>query len=314
MANAKTKTVWSVIFDYLMVALGMMMFVVAWSIFLMPNNLIGGGVAGICAIIYYATGISIGLTNFIINAILLTVGFFILGRGFSIKTVYAIILSSIGFAVFPQHISQEFVTAFVLNNGKMLCTIVGGLMTGVGIGITFTHGGSTGGTDIIAMMINKYRNISPGRLLLMMDVVIIGSSFLIPSYLPNGDVMDFSNKLAVVFYALILVAVNSFTVDFYLTGSKQSVQIYIFSKNPAKLADEIAFTLDRGVTLLRSRGWYHKQEGEVILVVARKTDLNMILSHIKISDPSAFVSVTSAMGVYGLGFDTIKQRSKNKQI
>lgn len=301
------------LYDYLVISLGVSLYVGAWAIFLMPNNLIGGGVSGLSAIVYYATGISMGITNFTVNALLLVIAFFILGRGFGLKTIYAIVLSSVFLQFFPMWIPTDFVQEFTLDNGKMLCVMMGGAMTGLGIGLTFTHGGSTGGTDIVAMIINKYRDITPGRLLLMLDFVIILSSLLIPSYLPDGTLLGFSGKVANVMYALVLVAVNSYTVDMYLTGSKQSVQIMIFSKDYEKLADEIAFSLNRGVTLIKSRGWFNKQESEVLLVVARKNDLSLILSHIKESDPNAFISVSSVMGVYGLGFDVIKNKKVKKQ-
>lgn len=301
------------LYDYLVISLGVSLYVGAWAIFLMPNNLIGGGVSGLSAIVYYATGISMGITNFTVNALLLVIAFFILGRGFGLKTIYAIVLSSVFLQFFPMWIPTDFVQEFTLDNGKMLCVMMGGAMTGLGIGLTFTHGGSTGGTDIVAMIINKYRDITPGRLLLMLDFVIILSSLLVPSYLPDGTLLGFSGKVANVMYALVLVAVNSYTVDMYLTGSKQSVQIMIFSKDYEKLADEIAFSLNRGVTLIKSRGWFNKQESEVLLVVARKNDLSLILSHIKESDPNAFISVSSVMGVYGLGFDVIKNKKVKKQ-
>lgn len=309
----KKNKVLSMLYDYLVISLGVSLYVGAWSIFLMPNNLIGGGVSGLSAIVYYATGISMGITNFTVNALLLVIAFFILGRGFGLKTIYAIVLSSVFLQFFPMWIPTDFVQEFTLDNGKMLCVMMGGAMTGLGIGLTFTHGGSTGGTDIVAMIINKYRDITPGRLLLMLDFVIILSSLLVPSYLPDGTLLGFSGKVANVMYALVLVAVNSYTVDMYLTGSKQSVQIMIFSKNYEKLADEIAFSLNRGVTLIKSRGWFNKQESEVLLVVARKNDLSLILSHVKETDPNAFISVSSVMGVYGLGFDAIKNKKIKKQ-
>lgn len=300
----------TVITDYLFITAGMLLFVGSWSMFLVPNNLMGGGVSGICSIIYYAVGWSMGITNFAINAVLLVAAFFVLGRGFGVKTIYAIIISSLFFQFAPDFIPKDFIAEFTQNNGKLLCVIFGGAMTGVGIGMAFTHGGSTGGTDIIAMMVNKYRDITPGRLLLMMDAVIICSSLLFPSHLPDGSLQPFSEKLAVVVYALVMVGINSYTVDLYLTGSKQSVQIYVFTKKVEEMSDMIAFQMDRGVTLLKSRGWFHKQESEVIMVIAKKTDLSEILSKIKEIDPRAFISVTSAMGVYGLGFDTIKKKRR----
>lgn len=312
MPSISKSKIWTAIVDYVVITLGVCSYVGAWSVFLMPNNLIGGGVSGLSAIVYYATGISMGVTNFTVNALLLIIAFFILGKGFGVKTIYAIIMSSLALEFFPMWIPHDFVMEFVQENGKMLCVVMGGVMTGLGIGLTFVRGGSTGGTDIVAMIINKYRDITPGRLLLMLDFIIILSSMLIPSYLPDGSQMGFTGKVANVIYALVLVAVNSYTVDIYLTGSKQSVQIMIFSKRYELLADEIAFNLKRGVTLVKSRGWFNKQESEVLLVVARKTDLSQILARIKELDPAAFISVTSVMGVYGLGFDVIKNKSAKK--
>lgn len=307
-----SKKALTLITDYLVITLGVLSYVSAWAVFLIPNNLLGGGVSGLCAIIYYATGISMGVSNLVINSVLLIVGTWVLGHGFGIKTIYAIIASSLGLAFLPGLIPTEFVEGFVLENGKMLCTIIGGLMAGLGIGLTFTHGGSTGGTDIIALMINKYRNISPGRLLLLLDAFIITLSLIVPSYQADGSLLPFSQKFANVIYAFILVSVNSYTVDLYLTGTKQSVQMFIFSKKPEVVADAIAYDMHRGVTMLRSRGWHLKQENEVITVVARKTDINPILRCIKAIDPDAFVSIANVMGVYGLGFDTFKDKKSNK--
>lgn len=309
MAAIKKQSVWHTLNDYAFITLGILLYVLAWDVFLIPNNLMGGGVSGICAMIQYATGINMGLSNIVINSILIITALFVVGRGFSVKTVYAIVISSVGFAYMPRVIPLDIALDFAQENGKLLCTIIGGAMTGVGIGFTFTHGGSTGGTDIVAMMINKYRSFSPGRLLLAMDFVIISASLFVPSYDAAGVEVSFLNKFAVAIYAFVLVAVNGYTVDLYLTGSKQSVQVYIFSKKYEELSDAIAFGLDRGVTLLNAMGWFHKQDSKVIMVIARKTDLNIILRRVKEVDPDAFISVTSAMGVYGLGFDTIKGKT-----
>jgi len=308
LSEKKNRTI-TVLLDYLVITFGILLYVGAWAIFLLPNNLLGGGVSGLCAILYYATGIPMGVMNFVINAVLLVIAFIILGHGFGIKTIYAIILSSIGLTFLPGLIPQQFVSTFSVENGKMLCTIIGGIMTGLGIGLTFTHGGSTGGTDIVALVINKYRSTPPGRLLFCIDMVIIFSSLVVPSYTSSGEAVPFVQKVANAIYALVMVGVNSYAVDLYLTGTKQSVQLFIFTKKKETVADAIAFDLDRGVTMLRSRGWFHKEESEVLMVVARKTDLNTILRCIKSIDPKAFVTVSSAMGVYGQGFDVIKDRS-----
>jgi len=314
MAQFNFNKLFKTLSDYFVITLGLGMYVLAWSLFLLPNNLIGGGVSGMSAIIYYATGFSMGITNLLINAFLLILGFFIIGAGFGFKTIYAILVSSFGLAFLPGVIPQDFVNTFVMENGKILCTIMGGVMTGIGIGLTFSRGGSTGGTDIVALIVNKYFNVSPGRLILMIDVFIILSSLFVPSYTSDGTRVTMVVKVANAIYAFIMVGVNGYSLDLFLTGTKQTVQIYVFSKEYEKLSDMVVNELHRGVTLLRSRGWYHKQESEVMIVVARKTDLSLILRRIKEVDPTAFITVTSAMGVYGQGFDTIKEKRLKKAL
>jgi uncharacterized membrane-anchored protein YitT (DUF2179 family) len=278
--------------------------VLGWSIFILPNSLVGGGVTGISAIIQYWTGFEISYSYFIINAVLLIVGFLILGGGFGVKTIYAIVVSSLLFKVVPGLIPESFIQEIAINNGPMLCCIIGGALDGVGMAMTFANGGSTGGTDIVALIINKYRSISPGKIIVLMDIIIIASSMIVPS---DGT---WGSKLAVVIYGFIMSGVLSFTLDMVLSGNKQSVQILIFSKYYDVIADRITQEAGRGVTILNSRGWYTKEEGKVAIVVARKNESSYILSIIKEVDKNAFLSVGNVMGVYGKGFEQIKSGLK----
>jgi len=306
------KTIFTHIKEYLLITLGIIIFTLGWSIFLVPNNIVGGGVTGIAAIVQYATNgfIKIGYTYFVVNLVLIVLGLKILGPGFGGKTIYAIILASIGLNVFQQVIPTSFIQEIALNNGKLMSVIMGGIMVGIGIGMSMSQGGSTGGTDIIALIVNKYRNVSPGRMILMMDVVIILSSLLVPSYTQDGQLMPLVEKILTVVYGLILVAINSTVLDYYLSGSRQSVQLFILSKKHAEIADAITNELHRGVTVLEGKGWYTKENTEVLMVLTRKTDLNLLLKYIKAIDANAFLSVNSVTGVYGKGFDTIKSKSK----
>ena len=301
--------------EYFLITLGILLFVLGWTIFLVPNNLVGGGVTGIASIIQYATGgaIKIGYSYFAINAILLVVALFTLGKSFGAKTVYAIVLASVGLNLFQTLIPHEFVQTLAIDNGKLMCVIIGGIMAGVGIGMTISQGGSTGGTDIIALMVNKYRNISPGRMILATDVVIILSSMLIPSYTTDGGLVPFTDKIITVVYGLVLIAICSSVLDLYLSGSRQSVQLFIFSHKYKEIADAITRDLHRGVTALDGKGWFTQADTQVLMVLTRKTDLNILLKMIKVIDSDAFVSVSSVTGVYGKGFETIKMaRSKKK--
>lgn len=300
--------------EYSLITLGILLYVVAWAIFLVPNNLVGGGVSGVASIVQYGTNgfIKIGTTYFFINAILLIIALFILGKSFGGKTVYAVIVASIGLNVLQDVIPREIVQALAVDNGKLMSTIMGGIMAGVGIGLTMSQGGSTGGTDIIALIVNKYRNVSPGRMILWMDVVIILSSMLVPSYTADGTLLPWTEKVTTVVYGFILVMVNSTVIDLYLSGSKQSVQLFILSRKFEQIADVITHDLHRGVTVLDGKGWYTKNNTEVLMVLTRKSDLSILLRTIKSIDPDAFLSVASVTGVYGKGFDSIKGKVKGK--
>ena len=295
--------------EYALVSVGVIAYALGWTIFLLPNNLVGGGVSGFASILMYATGIPMGVTYFVLNILLLLIGTKILGTGFGGKTIYAIVATSVLLSLMPNLIPMEFIHDFAVSNGKMICTLLGGVIAGVGIGLTMSQGGSTGGTDIIALVWCKFHPSSPGRVILIIDIGIIASSLLFPSYTDNGELLPLAEKLAVVVYGLILVTVSGYAVDLYLSGSKQSVQAFIFTKKVTEMADAIAFDMKRGVTVIPAKGWYSKEEKQVIMVVTRKADLNILLRFVKAIDPDAFLSVSTIMGVYGQGFDTIKVKT-----
>lgn len=304
--NLSQKNMWRTFKEYSILTLGITIYVLGWVIFLTPNNLIGNGVTGISSIIQYAVGIKIGYSFFAINAVLLLTAFFILGTSFGGKTIYAIVLASVGLNVLQGLIPETVINTLAIQNGKLMSTIMGGMMVGIGIGMSISQGGSTGGTDIIALIVSKYRNISPGRMILAMDVVIILSSLLVPSYKPSGELVPFAEKVTTVVYGLLLVTINGYVIDLYLAGSKQSVQLFIMSKKYEQIADGITEELHRGVTVLPAQGWYTKNESHILMVITRKSDLNFLLKYVKLIDNDAFLSVSSVTGVYGNGFDNIK--------
>ena len=301
----------TIIKEYLLITLGVTLYALGWAVFLTPNHMIGGGVTGFASIIEYAFGIEIAITYFVVNIILLLVGTKILGTGFGFKTIYAIIMTSVMLAVTKEFIPVDFVTEFS-QDSKIVCTVLGGIMAGVGIGLSMSQGGSTGGTDIIALVWCKFRPASPGRAILIIDIIIILSSLMFPSYSDEAStqLIPFAEKLAIVVYGLMQVTVCGYAIDLYVSGSKQSVQVFIFTKKVNEMADAIAFDMKRGVTMIPAKGWFSKEEKQVLMVVTRKTDLNLLLRYVKSIDPDAFLSVSSVMGVYGQGFDSIKVKSK----
>lgn len=286
----KPDKVMAVLWDYFLMTVGSVIFCMAWTSFLIPNGLASGGLTGFCTIVQYGTGIPVGWTYPVLNVLLLILGFFTLGKAFGFKTIYVIALTSILFEVLPK-----FPQLQVLMDEKFLVALVGASLESVGLGLVLLRGGSSGGTDIIAMMINKYWPISPGRVYLITDVFIIALLLFVPG-----------KGLVDMIYSYVVMLGFSFGVDFVLLGNKSSVQILVFSSKYQQIADHIITNVHRGVTALQSVGWYSQKESKVLLIIARKYQMNEVVNEIKNIDRKAFISVSTAMSVYGEGFEEVK--------
>ena len=274
------------------------MFCFAWTSFLIPNGLASGGLTGLCTIIQYGTGIPIGWTYPILNVLLLILGFLSLGKGFGFKTIYVIGLTSILFEILPQ-----FPNLMVLMDEKLLVCLVGASLEAIGLGLIMLRGGSSGGTDILALMINKYWPVSPGKVYLYSDMLIISLLLLVPE-----------KGLVDLIYAFVVMLGFSFGVDFVLLGNKSSVQILVFSSKYEEIADHIIHQVHRGVTAIQSVGWYSQQESKVLLIISRKHQMNEVVNEIKNIDRKAFISVSTAMSVFGEGFEEVKTGINIKKI
>ena len=314
MTTKKKTSILTLIKEYALVTLGMLLYVLAWTVFLMPNNLVGGGISGLSAMIQYATNgvLKSGYTYFVINVVLLIIGLFTLGKQFGIKTVYAIVITSVGLNVFQDLIPAEICQTLAVDNGKLISCMMGGALVGVGIGIAMSVGGSSGGTDIIALIVNKYRNVSVGKMILLMDVVIICSSIVMPSYTADGELLPFATKISNVVYGLLMVYLTSTCIDLYLSGARQSNQLLILSSRYEQIADMITHDMHREVTVLEGEGWFTKQPAKVLMCIVSKGESNVLLRYIKSVDSKAFVSVSTVGAVYGKGFEKIKGDSSSK--
>ena len=294
----KPNKILAILWDYFLISVGTLIFCLVWTSFIQPNGLTSGGLTGLCTIIQYATNgaIPIGVTYPIINGGLLVLGFLCLGASFGFKTIYVIALSSILFSVLPNFNGEVWsLNLRVLMNNKLLVVLVGAFMESIGIGLVLLRGGSTGGTDIVAMIINKYWPISPGKVYLYSDIFIIASLLLVPG-----------THIEDLVYAYVLMLGFSFGVDYVLLGDKSSVQILVFSSKYQQNADHIIHDVRRGVTALQSVGWYSQKESKVLLIIARKHQMNEVVNEIKFIDKKAFISVSTAMSVYGEGFEEVK--------
>ena len=294
----KAKNVFSVIWDYILLSLGTLLYCMGWTSFLIPNGIASGGLTGLCTILQFGTGIPIGWSFPILNTLLLIVGVIFLGKAFGFKTIYVIALSSVLFEILP-HFPVLEVTDIP---DKIMVALIGGAMESIGIGLTILRGGSTGGTDIIAMVVNKYWPVSPGRVYLITDLFIISLMLLVPD-----------KGIVVMIYGFVVMIVFSFGVEYVLLGNKSSVQILVFSPKYQEIADHIINNVHRGVTALQSVGWYSQAESKVLLIISRKHQMNEVINEIMKIDKKAFISVSSANSVYGEGFEEIKTGLKLKK-
>lgn len=277
--------------EYITIVIGLSLYALGWTGFLLPHEITTGGVTGIGALIFFANGTPVAVTYFLINILLLVMSVKVFGWKFSLKTIFGVFTLT-----FFLTIAQKLITEPLLIEEPFMATIIGGVLTGIGIGIVLTAGGSTGGTDIIALTINKYRNITPGRAMLICDMVIISASYLL------------FQSVEKILFGITTQIVSNFFVDFVVNGVRQSVQFLIFSKKYDEIAERINIDLHRGVTILDGIGSYSKEPVKVLVVLARKNESIKIFRIVKQTDPNAFVSQSSVIGVYGEGFDIIKSK------
>jgi len=295
--------------DYVIITLGLILYSLGFTIFLLPYKIVTGGVAGISAIAFYATGFPVEYTFFGINVVLGVLALRILGWKFLSKTIYAFCLLSFILGLFQELMPVDETGHYVKILGEeqqFMALILGCTMTGSALAIVFLSGGSTGGTDIIAASINKYRNISLGTVLTFTDLLIISSCLLIPQF---GDMLQ---RAHMVVFGLCTMFVENFMLDYLMNRRRQSVQFMIISSKWKEIADAIGTQMDHGVTILDGHGWYTGQERKVLCILARRSESADIFRLIKMIDTRAFVSQSAVIGVFGEGFDQIKIDVKKK--
>lgn len=276
--------------DYLMIALGMTLYAIGWTVFLLPNDITTGGVPGIASIVFWATGINVQYTYFAINGALLIASLIVLGWKFSVKTIFAVMVMTFILPIIQGATSD----LHLLNDQPFMACVIGASFCGSGIGIAFSANGSSGGTDIIAAIINKYRDITLGRVILMTDMVITSSSYFV--------LHDWEK----VVYGFATLYISSFVLDQVVNSARQSVQFFIISKRYEEIGHRINKDLHRGVTVIDGTGMYTGLGVKMMFVLAKKRESTTIFRLIKDIDPEAFVSQSAVIGVYGEGFDHIK--------
>ncbi len=282
--------------DYAIIAIGMVSYAIGWNLFLLPTNVTASGLPGISSIIYWATGIPVQVPYFVINTCLLIAALKILGRKFCAKTIFAVITLT----ALTSFCSQYMKDIQLLQDQPLWAAILGAVFCGCGVGLGLSSGGSTGGTDIVATIVNKYRDISLGRVIMICDLFIISSSYFVV------------HDLEKVLYGYVVLYVQAFCIDQVVNSRRRSVQFFIISKKYIEIGKRINVDAQRGVTVVDASGFYSGQEVKMLFVLAKQRQSQTIFRLIEEIDPQAFVSQSAVIGVYGNGFDQIKHKHKDK--
>lgn len=275
--------------NYIFIFIGLAMFAFGWSAFLIPYGVAGGGVAGAASIIYFANNnIPVGLTTFLMNAILIAIAWRVLGTKFCVNSLICTVVLSSFFTLFQSIITEPVV------DDMFMSVIIGSVIAAFGVGMSINGGGNTGGVDIVALMIGKYRSISYGRVSLFTNVLIVGCSYFV--------VQDIQKLV----YSFVVLLVSIIVSDIVIDGYRQTYQFMVFSKKNDEIASKINTKLHRGASFLKGYGSYNHLESDVLLIVAHRTDKSSITRIIKDIDPDAFITITKTASVFGKNFDNIK--------
>ena len=275
--------------DYLIITVGLVLFAVGFTGFIMPNQIVVGGLGGVGLLFKYAFGLPVFVTFLLGNSIMMVLAWFILGKGYVFRALYGVVGVTLLMGV-----AENLITEAIVHTDPLITSIIGAVCSGTGLGLVYTRNASTGGTDILGAIITKYRYISMGRGLLYIDLIIVSSSYLL------------FQSFEKIIYGLIVVSVMYYTVDLVINGARQSVQFIIFSSRYNEIASHVNSELNRGCTVLEGTGWYSQQPQKVLIILARKTESTSIFRLVKRIDENAFISQSNVVGVYGKGFDQMK--------
>lgn len=296
------KEVWAELRDFIMISIGSALYCAAVTFFMLPYELTTGGVSGVSLVVYYCSGIPVQLTYAAINVVFLLAAVKVLGWRFCVKTIFAVSMSTLWLWLF-QFLARDPVTQalpHLVGDELFMACVLGSIIMGVGLSFCFLANGSMGGTDIIAAMVNKYKDVSLGQMIMSCDIIIISSCYFV------------FNDWQRVIFGFVFLILSSITLDYCVRRQHQSVEFKIFSRNHTGIAAEIT-RHGFGVTVLEGKGWWTQTERKVLICIVRKSHTREVMRYIKKIDPYAFFSVTRVQSVYGEGFDTVKTRLDNQK-
>lgn len=296
--------------DYIFIIFGLLLYSVGFTAFILPHQIVIGGLSGVGTLVYFATNglISVAVTQYACNLLLLAMAFKLVGRTFVTRTIFGATFVAVFIGVLEN---------FFMNLGHpiledvTMSAVLGAILCGLGVGTVFIHNGSSGGTDIVAAMVSKVSNVSIGRTMIVTDMLIVTCSFFLPF---DGDLQQrFEVKVPLIVYGWVVTFIIAYCTDMIINTNRQATQFIIFSHKWQEIADRVNKEARRGVTVLDGEGWYSKKPVKMLMVWSRKIEAVTIFRIVKSIDPEAFITQANVNGVYGNGFDTMKVKLKNKK-
>ena len=296
--------------DYIIIVFGLMLYGVGFTAFILPHEIVIGGLSGVGTLVYFGTNgvIPVAVTQYACNIMLLVGAFKLVGKNFVLRTIFGATVISLSIGVFETIFMR---LGHPLIQDMSMSAILGAILCGLGIGIVFVHNGSSGGTDIVAAMVSKVSNVSIGRTMIFCDMLIVTCSIFLPF---EGDIEQrIEARVPLIVYGWVVTFIIAYMTDMVINTNRQAVQFIIFSSKWAEIADRINYEAHRGVTVMDGEGWYSKRPVKVLMVWCRKIESVTIFRIIKGIDDKAFITQANVNGVYGKGFDTMRVKMKKNK-
>lgn len=307
MKEIKFSSLFTSLKDYLLIVLGLILYGIGFTAFILPHEIVIGGLSGVGTLVYFATNgvIPVAVTQYVCNLLLLGAAYRLVGKTFVLRTIFGATVISLSIGVFEAIFMR---LGHPLIADISMSAILGAILCGLGIGIVFVHNGSSGGTDIVAAMVSKVSNVSIGRTMIFTDMLIVVCSIFLPF---EGTFHErIEARVPIIVYGWVVTFIVAYMTDMVINTNRQATQFIIFSGKWADIADKINSEAHRGVTVLDAEGWYSKQQIKVLMVWCRKIESVTIFRIVKSIDEKAFITQANVNGVYGKGFDTMRVRMK----